>query len=301
MADTVSPKVTIGLPVYNGERHLRAAIESVLGQTYTDLELVVSDNASTDATPDICRGYARRDPRVRYERLPSNLGARRNFVIVLERARGEYFKWSGHDDVLAPDFLGRCVKGLDDDPGAVVYGTDIEVIDDVGARVGPGPRPIAVGASTPHGRLREFFDHPRAHQTIFGLIRRSALEATTLFGPWFGSDRALLMELALLGRFGRADETLFFHREHPGRSDYVESKVDWYTPERGARPAADHWRHLGKATRMLMTMPMPPLERARCLAECGRRGRMQLREWAPLLWREAAATVRSVAVGPRRR
>jgi glycosyltransferase involved in cell wall biosynthesis len=301
MANAIGPKVTIGLPVFNGERHLRAAVESILGQTYCDLELVVSDNASTDATPEICEEYARSDPRVHFERLTTNIGARRNYHNVLARARGEYFKWSGHDDVLAPAFLERCVERLDLDQGAVLCATDIEVVDDRGQCVGRKLRPITVRGSTPHVRLREFFASPRVHQTIFGVIRRSALEASGLLAPWYGSDRALLMELALLGRFDRVDEPLFVHREHKGRSSYADSTVAWFTPERGNRPVAGYWRHIGTATRMLVSVPMPASERLLCVAEYGRRGRTQLRDWAPILWQEAATMVRSLTAGGRLR
>lgn len=301
MANAIGPKVTIGLPVFNGERHLRAALESILGQTYCDLELVVSDNASTDATPDICQEYARSDARVRFGRFTTNVGARRNFHNVLALAQGEYFKWSGHDDVLAPAFLERCVERLDQDAGAVLCATDIEVVDDRGQRAGPELRPITVRGSTPHVRLREFFANPRVHQTIFGVIRRSALEATSLLGPWYGSDRALLMELALLGRLDRVDEPLFIHREHDRRSSYAESTVAWLTPERGDRPVAGYWHHIGTATRMLVSVPMPPTERLLCVAEYGRRGRTRIREWAPILLQEAATMVRGLSVGARLR
>lgn len=293
MGTTTTPRVTIGLPVRNGERHLRSAIESILGQTWTDLELVVSDNASTDATAEICAAYAS-DPRVRYERQPVDIGARENFHLVLSRARGEYFKWAACDDVLAPTFLERCVEALEADPGAVLAAADIEVIGDGGEPLGRWRRPITVGGDRPHERLRAFFEHDRVHQTIFGLIRRSALEQTGLLGPWYGSDRALLMELVLLGRFVRVPERLFRHREHVDRSAHVASRVAWFTPQRGERPVAGYWRHLGEAARMLLTVPMPPAERLRCLGEYGRRGRAQLREWAPIMGREATASLRTL-------
>lgn len=293
-AGTPAPvPVSIGLPVHNGERYLEAAIESILGQSFGDLELVISDNASTDATGEICRDLASRDPRIRYERQPVNVGARRNFEIVHDRARGELFKWSGHDDVLHPKFVARCVERLEADDATVLCATDICVIDGDGDQMGWIRRPITAEGDTPHERLRQFFAHERVHQTIFGVIRRSALDATGLFGPWFASDRALLMELALLGRLARVDETLFFHREHAGRPDYLESPTAWYVPEQAGRPVVDHWRHVGRSMRMVAAVPMSPAERVRCLLEYGRHFRTLAPRWLPILWREARTALRA--------
>ena len=125
------PRVSIGLPVFNGERYLAPAIGSVLGQDFRDLELIVCDNASTDRTPEICAAYARRDARVRYVRNPRNLGAGPNYDRCFRLARGEYFKWAAHDDRLAPDYLSRTVAALDAAPGAVLCTTGV-------AEIGPG-------------------------------------------------------------------------------------------------------------------------------------------------------------------
>ena len=99
------PRVSIGLPVYNGELFLENALDSILSQTYSDFELIISDNASDDKTEEICRSYAARDKRVRYSRNAHNLGAAPNYNRVYHLARGRYFKWASHDDVLAPEFL----------------------------------------------------------------------------------------------------------------------------------------------------------------------------------------------------
>ena len=99
---TDGPRVSIGLPVYNGDNYLAETLDSILAQTFTDFELIISDNGSTDRTEAICRRYAAQDHRVRYVRNPSNLGAARNYKRAFELARGEYFKWNGHDDPLAP-------------------------------------------------------------------------------------------------------------------------------------------------------------------------------------------------------
>ena len=93
------PKVTIGMPVYNGERHIREALNSLLAQSFKDFELIISDNASTDSTGSICREYTHRDERIRYVRQSENRGIVANFQFVLDEARGEYFMWAAHDDV----------------------------------------------------------------------------------------------------------------------------------------------------------------------------------------------------------
>lgn len=275
--------------MYNGERHLRAAIESVLGQTFGDIALVISDNASTDATGEICKEYAEADDRVFYNRLPTNVGARANFHSVFATARSEYFKWAGHDDLLAPTFVERCVSHLDAHQATVLCTSRLGIIDGDDRRLGDGPPPIAFTAPTPHQRLRAFFNAPKTHQTIFGVLRRDVLARTRLFGPWFGSDRALLLELSLHGDFGLVDETLFVHREHPGRGDYVQDKVDWYIPERNGRAEVVYWPYLWATSRILTATPMPPVERARCVGELARRARGKVTDWVPNLGHEALA------------
>src|SRR3982751_485615 len=101
----MTPKVSIGLPVYNGELHLALALDSILAQTYGDFEIVISDNGSTDGTESICRRYAAADPRIRYERNETNRGAAWNYNHVFELSRGEYFKWMAHDDLIEPNYL----------------------------------------------------------------------------------------------------------------------------------------------------------------------------------------------------
>ena len=108
-----SPRVSIGMPVYNGADHVAKAIQAILSQTFEDFELVISDNASSDGTDQICRRYAALDPRIRYCRNDHNLGAAANYNRVFELARAEYFKWAAHDDLYAPEYLERCVAELD--------------------------------------------------------------------------------------------------------------------------------------------------------------------------------------------
>src|SRR5262245_39663132 len=111
-----SPTVSVGLPVFNGENYLAEAIDSILAQTYRDFELIICDNASTDATEKIARGYADTDARVRYHRNVTNIGGARNQTLAMNMARGRYFRLSAHDDKIAPTFLEECVKVLDERP-----------------------------------------------------------------------------------------------------------------------------------------------------------------------------------------
>jgi glycosyltransferase involved in cell wall biosynthesis len=110
-----NPKVSIGLPVYNGENFIREAIDSILGQIFCDFELIISDNASSDGTEEICRSYAGRDQRVRYYRNEENIGSSGNYTRVFLLAKGKYFKWTAHDDICKPDFIEKCIEVLDKD------------------------------------------------------------------------------------------------------------------------------------------------------------------------------------------
>lgn len=117
---TDRPRLSIGLPVYNGEEYLAESLDALLGQTYGDFELVISDNASTDGTQDICREYAARDARIRYLRQPRNIGATPNHNQVFAECRGELFKWASHDDLYGRDLLRRCVEALDARPEVIL-------------------------------------------------------------------------------------------------------------------------------------------------------------------------------------
>jgi glycosyltransferase involved in cell wall biosynthesis len=282
--------------VYNGERHLEATIRSILGQTLTDLELVITDNASTDATHEICRDYALLDGRVRYHRQDVNVGCRGNFHLAFALgASGEYFKWAGHDDQVEPTYLARCVAHLDAHPGDVLCTSRVRMVDGDDRPVDRFPEPASFHDPSPHLRMRALFAVPATYQTIFGVIRRSTLAATHLFGPWYASDRALQIELSLQGGFGLVPDRLFVSRDHEGRGDYVDDKVAWYTPERAGSPEAGYWHHLWWVSRALATAPLSPADRALCTAELTRRASGKAGVWLPVLARQAAATATSRA------
>src|SRR4051794_28879290 len=129
---TTPPRVSIGLPVYNGSRYIREAVAAHLSQTWEDFELIISDNTSTDDTFDICTQYARQDKRVRVIRQPRNCGVNRNHLHVFHMARGEYFRWASVDDIPSGDLVRHAVSVLDEDPALVAYVPESANIDEAG-------------------------------------------------------------------------------------------------------------------------------------------------------------------------
>lgn len=272
MTASPPPKVSIGLPVYNGENYLEEAIVALRGQTYRDFELILSDNASTDRTEEIGRRHAALDPRIRYLRLEENVGAARNFNRTVELATGEYFKWAAHDDLCRPAFLERCVELLDCNPEAVLAYARYVTIDDDGTVVNERPAQPEWGAREPRRRFRECLaeGEPIA---VFGLMRREALAGTPLIGGYAASDRPLLARLALEGRFLEVPEFLFCHRQHRQRSVKVyncgdpHQAVAWYAPERQGELQFPEWRLLAEFEAAIRDSPVPARERLACRRE----------------------------------
>jgi glycosyltransferase involved in cell wall biosynthesis len=226
--------ITIGVPVYNGERYLAQCLDSVLAQSGVEFEIIIGDNASTDGTWSICQAYAMRDTRIHLLRHDRNLGAARNYNALVEKARGKYFKWMPHDDLIAPQYLDRCAKALDQDPGCVlVYPTTV-IIDSEGRHLTQDPIDhLEVDAMTPHERLRQYFlwsSRNPGCNAVLGLIRTSVLRETDCVGSYPSSDKVLLAELALHGRFIHLPDPLFFRRDH------LESSLKTH-PDLAARAA----------------------------------------------------------------
>jgi len=217
-----SPKVTFALPVYNGEDLVGRAIESVLSQTVTDIELVVSDNCSTDSTEDICESYARRDLRLVYDRTEYNLGAAANFSRLPELARGVFFKWISHDDWVTPDFAEKCVPLLEADRDVMTVAPILGVVDRQGTLVQSVTSYIGrSGWSTNRlDQYREMMTELAYCEThddglfmcayVYGLHRLSLLRKTRCILPFISSDYVLSAELALAGRLVELDELLSY-------------------------------------------------------------------------------------------
>jgi glycosyltransferase involved in cell wall biosynthesis len=236
------------MPVYNGEDFLHESLDALLAQTFTDFELIIVDNASHDRTEEICRAYAAQDTRIRYYRNEQNIGAARNFNHVFELARGEYFKWAAHDDLCAPTFLERCIEVLDSDPGVILCWSYGQIIDPQGNIMKTyEPKPMLNSAKT-HERFHECVNVPHDQTAVFGVVRTEALRQTRLIGSYASSDRVLLGELAIRGRFYEVPEILFFYRRHPKQSWQAyrgrHAYMAWFDPSRAGKMTFPHWRLL---------------------------------------------------------
>jgi glycosyltransferase involved in cell wall biosynthesis len=200
------PKLSIGVPVLNGERWMRRSIESALSQSFTDFELIFSDNASDDATAAICREYAAADPRIRYIRQPSRLSAVDNFRFVLSEARGQYFIWLATDDWWRDGFLERATTILDRDPGVVMVFSYFQEYDWTTGQLRPLVYPVA-SHGAPRLRLLTRILHPVAN-AIYGVIRREAIDLGTML-PIDFFDLLFLNDLAVKGDMAVLSDDLF--------------------------------------------------------------------------------------------
>jgi glycosyltransferase involved in cell wall biosynthesis len=206
-------RLTIGLPVYNGANFLAESLESLLGQTYDDLEIVISDNASTDGTADICQEYANKDSRIRYIRQPYNIGMIRNHQFVMRQATGELFKLASHDDLYARDLLKKCIEALDAHPEVVVAHCWEARIDARGSIIEAMAYPVAADLPRVSERLRSMLFDGWDDYT-YGVMRTDVLLRTHLVGSYHMADRCMNVELSLYGPFYLVPEWLYFRREH---------------------------------------------------------------------------------------
>lgn len=223
----MTPRLSIGLPVYNGERHLREAIESILSQSFGDFSLIVSDNASTDGTDEIVRGFAARDARIRYQRNETNIGLAANFNLVFRMSGSPYFRWATSDDITLPDFAKRCIECLDHDPGIVLAYAKTRFIDASGQPVEREDLGLDLPSEDPATRLRDILDAGSWVNAILGVIRSEALAKTALLPSYSSGDYGLLGELCLFGRFREIPEPLFLRRIHERSSSQHVKEVGW--------------------------------------------------------------------------
>ncbi len=278
------PLVSIGMPVFNGEQYLEETLVSLLTQTFSDFELIISDNASEDRTQEICQTYADKDRRIHYFRNMKNLGAARNYNRVFELSSGKYFKWAAHDDLCAPEFLEICIKALEQDNSIILAYSLTEEIDEHGKIIKNYARKSYLGSSKPHKRFYECICVPNPQVAVFGVIRSDILKKTSLIGNYSSSDRVLMGELTLLGRFYEIPDYLFFKRDHPLQHWKMypsrQKRQAWYDPAKKTKITFPHWRLLLEHFKSVSRSPLNLYEKALCY--------FYLFWWIRLQWRNLA-------------
>ncbi|WP_298824553.1 glycosyltransferase family 2 protein [uncultured Piscinibacter sp.] len=214
--DRQPPLVTVGIPIYNGAKHLEKTAESLLAQTLGDFELLIADNASTDRTPEICAALAHRDPRVRIIRHATNIGAPRNWNCLVHEARGRYFKWASANDRCSPLLLERCVQALEADPGAVLSYGHTQLTDENDQPIEVYAGDIDVRMERPSERFAIVCQRMNLNNAMCGVVRTDVLRKTGLDRLYPSGDMALTSELALHGRILLLPDVLLYRRHAPG-------------------------------------------------------------------------------------
>ena len=214
-----APLVSIGLPVFNGEKYIQQTLDSLLAQSYKNFELNISDNASTDGTEEICRLYAAKDNRVHYYRQPRNVGLKGNWRYVLQLASGEYFMWAQHDDCWSMNYIGTLLKCLLVCPNAILAAGRTLYIDGDGNPypLDPDDAPVRHGNGNISTAKQLLQQH--AQGWLQGLFRRDELLrlASTFFAmdPW-GDDIVFLLELCLGKEIVGSDAAVMYKRVSGG-------------------------------------------------------------------------------------
>lgn len=306
MAIEPLPTVSIGLPVYNGSNYLEDCLLCLLRQTWEDFEIVISDNASTDATEEICRYYAERDGRIRYYRSAVNHGAAWNFNRVFKLSRGRFFRWAAHDDLCLPTYVESCLEVMEEDPEIVLCATQTGIVDELGREVlgsvsGDAESFYAMQGVTseieqlrvqlcdsrqPSERFLGILVYSLRCYEVYGLMRRETMERSIGHPDYCGGEKVWLSQLALWGKIHEVPEKLFFNRWHANRFSSQPSLADQnehMKPESSARRWLPHQVRstLGYAA-VIPTARLSAAEALRCWLVWARFC-LQLRKWGKIV------------------
>jgi glycosyltransferase involved in cell wall biosynthesis len=271
------PLVSIGMPVFNGEKYIAEAVTSILNQTFTNFELIISDNASTDRTEQICLEYASKDNRIHYYRNEKNIGAPKNYNKVFEISNSKYFKWAAYDDVLHSEYLRKCVNVLEKDAAIVGCHSKTARIDKDRNFLGYYNKNYLLHINSPkaHERFRDLIGLYYITTPFHAVYRASSFGKSQLHGSYVGADRNLVAELGLMGRIYEIPECLFFWRDHPdsytsrfygnNREDTLDRLIEeaaWWSKDSGSY--FPHWKNCIEYFKSVNRVRLPLLERFLC-------------------------------------
>jgi len=282
------PKVSIAMPVYNCAPYIAQSVESLLGQTFGDFEFVISDNASTDGTDEICRRYAAQDSRVRYVRRSENIGGPGNFRYVESLCSAPYHKWSTADDHWHSSFLQEAVQVLDQRSDVVLCHPKARLIDAQGRMLSDYDDPLHLMDESPRTRFRRLYNEIGLCNAHLGLIRRDALSKTRSIAPHKASDVDFLGELALLGKFYLLPDIRFFRRFHEDSSSWARKsdahQLRYYSPSSRNTSAFGTWHRLRFQWASVWRSPIAPADKFALSIDLGRWMRHQRASLSRELW-----------------
>ncbi len=280
------PLVSIGLPVYNGEAYLEQAVKCLQRQTYRNIEIIISDNCSTDGTAILCERLAAEDNRIRYSRTERNLGAAGNFNRVAGLAGGPFFAWANHDDLWGNTYVESCLDALRANPNAVLAYAKSEKIDEDGAHIISLNSGLNLDAARASERLKRYHDlfigvdrrkgwgsEPVEGFWIpvYGLMRSDLVGRTRLIRNFISSDTVLIEDLLILGEFKEIDSVLFFKRDHRKRSmrdsEAYDARDAWFTGRTPTRLLMPRWKAFFARLESSVRLPATRRERWACCVE----------------------------------
>lgn len=275
---TSRPLVTIGMPVYNSERYLPHALDSLLGQTYGDFVMVISDNASTDCTAEICQDYARRDARVQYFRNPVNVGMTGNFNRVFELTRTKYIKWSTADDFSAPEMLADALPIMEADPSIAVCYPQTVIVDAEGTVQDYYRDQLHLMQEDPAERFWQLVENIGLVNHHLGLLRCDTVRRTRLFAKHVSADIGFLAELSLYGKFYEVRKPQFFRRFHEDSSSWKrggakqeEQDARRFHAANVRRVPFNTWRFHASFSKSVLRSPLRTSQKAALLTKLGKK------------------------------
>ncbi|GMV31413.1 MAG: glycosyl transferase [Rhodanobacteraceae bacterium] len=291
-------RVSIGMPVYNAAAYLRTALDAVLAQTFSDFELIVADNASTDDSASICAEYARRDSRIRFYRNPVNIGANGNFTYTLKLAQCPYFMWTSSNDYIAPTYIEKAVAVLDARPDIVLCCARPRYFAGEPGSFQEVDDPMTIDLESPIERFKTLLARITINNAMHGLIRTEALRATMPLRSYYSSDNVMVAQLALAGRFFQLAEPLFYRRfEQAAATELMtpEQLRNFYVPGRKAPMRFQVWMLHAEFWSLLVRARLSPKERLALAAHLAK-----MLYWdGPKLIRDVGEAIGVISPAPR--
>jgi glycosyltransferase involved in cell wall biosynthesis len=301
--DPETALVTIGVPVYNGERFLPQCLDSLLSQTYRAFVLLISDNASTDRTQQICHGYVKSDPRVRYHRNPLNIGLYGNFNQVLRLIRTPYIKLASADDFWAPTMLADAIQQMQSDASLVLCYPRAVLVNEDGEEIGRYDKSPNLMEVDPTLRFRRVLNESGLINQLMGVMRTAAVHSMLPLMKQPAADWVFLAELSLYGKIMELPKFQYFRRFHEGSSSWDREsqshQVRLVSSEGTRRVHLRAWKHHCGLMRRVVHSPLSFKAKMELLHFLGRRAVWDraalIDECRQLLW-----PARATASSPKR-